>query len=105
MDFFPITLATTAGSLYNFSFWLSTRGGPPNDFSASFNGVTVYSVTDAPAFGYTQFTLTGLLATSKSTMLQFSFRQDPRFWRLMTSLRLTFRRGTESTELAASHWG
>jgi hypothetical protein len=76
------TLATTPGNLYTFSFWLQGSGRTPNDFSASFNGVTVYTVTDSPAFSYTEFTFTGLLATSSSTTVQFAFRDDPSYWGL-----------------------
>ncbi|HEY4256480.1 MAG TPA: VPDSG-CTERM sorting domain-containing protein [Candidatus Udaeobacter sp.] len=78
------TLATTAGGLYTVSYWLANTGGTPNDFSMSFGGVTIPGsvIIDGGAFGYTQFTFSGLLATTGSTVLEFSFRQDPGDWGL-----------------------
>jgi hypothetical protein len=76
------SLATAPGAMYTLSFWLSNDGGPGNSFSASWNGVVIPGsiLTDAGAFGYTQFTFTGLLATGAATDLRFTFRNDPSFW-------------------------
>jgi len=76
-------LVTVPGQTYNLSFWLTNfSGSPPNSFTASFNGVTLTTLTNSAAFGYTLFTFNGLLATGASTPLQFGFRHDPSFWGL-----------------------
>jgi hypothetical protein len=79
------TLATTAGGIYSVSYWLASQAGATtNDFSASFNGVTIAGsvLNNAGAFGYTQFTFSGLVATTNSTVLGFTFRNDDSFWLL-----------------------
>lgn len=75
------TLATTPGGTYTLSFWLSNlSSSTPNSFSASFNGVTLTTLTNSASFAYTMFTFSGLVATGSSTTLQFAFRHDPSFW-------------------------
>jgi PEP-CTERM motif len=76
---FQQSIATTPGQLYNVSFWLESPGGTPNDFSASFAGVTFYTITNAGAFPYTQ-EIGNIMATGSSSLLLFSARQDPSFW-------------------------
>jgi hypothetical protein len=76
---FQQSIATTPGQLYNVSFWLQSPGGTPNDFSASFAGVTFYTITNAGAFPYTQ-EVGNITATSASSLLLFSARQDPSYW-------------------------
>jgi len=76
---FQQSIATTVGLLYNVSFWLESPGGTPNDFSASFGGVTFYTITNAGAFPYTQF-MGNITATTASSLLLFSARQDPSYW-------------------------
>ncbi len=74
-------LSTTAGSLYNVSFWL--RGdeidGPNGissptgfgSFQVFWNGNLILTLpTDSP-FNYTQFSFSGLMATGGITNLQF----------------------------------
>ena len=78
--FLTQNLVTVPGATYNLSFWLANLGGTPNSFTASFNGVIVTTLTNSATFGYTLFTVNGLLATGASTQLQFGFRQDPSFW-------------------------
>jgi hypothetical protein len=75
------TITTTVGQLYNISFWLYSPGGTPNDFSASFGGVTFYSVTNAGAFPYT-LEMGNVTATTASSLLLFSARQDPSYWQV-----------------------
>ena len=41
-------IATTAGESHTFSWFLGSDGGTPNDFSASWNGTSIFSVTDIP---------------------------------------------------------
>ena len=74
------TVATVAGTTYNYSFALRSSGGAPNDFSASLGGTAFGpAFVDATAFGYTVFSGTVVAPTSGAT-LSFSFRQDPSFW-------------------------
>ena len=75
-------LTTVVGATYNLTFWLALDRGTPNDWSVSWNGITQLLQVNATPFGYTQFSFSGLLATSTSTQLAFSFRQDPRYFEL-----------------------
>jgi hypothetical protein len=69
------TIATTPGQHYTFSFWHTSDGLTPNDFSALFGGVPVYSVTNEGAHGYVQETF-DVVATGTSTDVQFKARND-----------------------------
>src|SRR5258708_183539 len=76
-------LTTTAGDTYNLSFFLQNDFGcAPGqcEFNVSWNGVQIFLDPTPTSFGYTQFTFSGLLATSNSTALQFSFQQNPSFY-------------------------
>ena len=79
-------VSTVATQSYSLSFWLAndiTAGLPAtNSFNVFFNGVNVFSLTNSAAFGYTQFTISNLVATGASTALQFVYRHDSDFWRL-----------------------
>jgi hypothetical protein len=81
LGFLSQTVATTPGTPYNIAFYLASDGKAPNEFGASFGGVTLMDQSNVPAQGYTlyQFTAT---ATSDSSVLQFSFRNDPGFFQL-----------------------
>ncbi|MBI2680396.1 MAG: PEP-CTERM sorting domain-containing protein [Candidatus Solibacter usitatus] len=70
------TLSTVIGQSYNISFYFSSDGGTPNSFAASFGSDVLYSATDAPASGYQLLSFTET-ATSTSTVLSFSERNDP----------------------------
>ncbi len=74
-------IATVAGGSYTMSFFLqNSSGGTPNEFRAFFNGALIATGTNLPAFGFTQFTYSGLLATGASTQIQFLFQHDPSFF-------------------------
>jgi hypothetical protein len=76
------SLATTVGDTYTLSFYLASVGDSPSDFSASLGGTTLYSVIDPNSGGaYTQYVF-GYTATSSSTDLNFTFRDDPAFMAL-----------------------
>jgi hypothetical protein len=79
-------VSTVAGQSYSLSFWLAndvTVGLPAgNSFNVFFNGVNVFSLTNSAAFGYTQFTISNLVATGASTALQFVYNNNSDFWRL-----------------------
>src|SRR5262249_5185783 len=77
-------IQTTAGQHYTLTFWLENNGGDPtrpNDFSVQWNGVTVLSLVNAPAQGYTKYTF-DVVGTAGTSQLLFSGRQDPSFWNL-----------------------
>ena len=70
-------LNTTAGAEYVVKFWLFNGGGSPTEFVFNWDGgVAELDLVDSPAIGYTQFLYT-LTASSSSTSLSFSFRQEP----------------------------
>ncbi len=79
---FTQTLPTTAGGVYTLSFWLGHDGGPGNNFSASWEGTTVYSHTTPEGFPYMQVTIDGLVASADGSDLQFSFLQIPAYYHL-----------------------
>jgi len=70
------SIATTAGTYYTVSFFLANFGGPHDTFLATFGGQTILSLTDAPAFGYTKYTMV-VRATSANSVLAFTGEQDP----------------------------
>jgi hypothetical protein len=79
-------LATTSGNTYTLTFWYdsqvqgttSSSGQNYTDLDVYWDGSLVASFpNEAP--GYTQHTLTGLVATSSSTVLQFNGRNDPSY--------------------------
>jgi PEP-CTERM motif len=72
------TLSTVAGSKYVITFYLSTDGGNPSDFSATFGGQTLVSLTNPAASPFHQLTYV-VTASGTSTALQFNFRDDPGF--------------------------
>jgi hypothetical protein len=83
------SLLTTSGSLYSLSFWLAndiTTGpnlGPFSSFEVLWNGAPIFILPNSsPAFDYTQFSFTGLVATGASTTLEFVYRHDNDFFRL-----------------------
>lgn len=80
------TLATFAGASYILDFWLQAEadvlgGSDPNSFRATWNGSTVTSLLNSTAFDYMHLTF-NVTATSASTVLGFTFRNDPGFWDL-----------------------
>jgi hypothetical protein len=81
-------LNTTPGQSYTLSFFLAhdVTQTPNNNFSVFFNGTVINGsqLTNVGTFGYTNFTFSGLVATSNSTPLTFSFRDSDDFFRLDT---------------------
>ena len=77
-------LATTPGQSYTVSFWLQSGqtlidANTPNDFHLSWDGGVIFSLVNAPLFGYTQYSFV-TQATSSSTTLSFGFRNDPTYF-------------------------
>lgn len=81
------TFSTVAGAMYQISFWLATYTGTPpsgmpsNSFLCTFNGMTVASLSNNMAAGYTQYTAMFTAAGNSST-LQFTFRNDDDYFNL-----------------------
>jgi hypothetical protein len=79
-------LATMTGTSYTLSFWLAndmTAGLPPtNSFEVFWNGIQIFTLTNAAVFDYTQFTFGNLVATGPSTALEFRYAHDNDFFRL-----------------------
>jgi hypothetical protein len=83
LAFIDQDLPTTPGGTYDLTFWLlNNNSGVPNRYQVSWDGSVVLDVTDAAAFGYTLFTLSGLTASTASTELKFGFRHDPSIFAL-----------------------
>jgi PKD repeat protein len=71
------TLATTAGANYVLSFWLNSPDGlTPNIFRVSWDGNTLLSLFNLPAFGWTNFQFV-VQATTPATVLKFGFFDRP----------------------------
>ncbi|MHB1795038.1 MAG: PEP-CTERM sorting domain-containing protein [Acidobacteriaceae bacterium] len=70
-------LATVAGNNYDFSFALESDGRTPNDFTAFWDGISVFSATNLPAQNWTlyNFDVTGTASDS----ISFEFRNDPAY--------------------------
>ena len=72
-------IATNPGGQYAVDFWLANEGGTPSEFVFNWDGgVAETDLVNPGAFGYTHFTY-NLTATLPSTLISFSFRQDPAF--------------------------
>jgi hypothetical protein len=80
------TLNTTVGEFYDVIFWLQNEADvnnlvTPNSFVFSWGGADKLTLTDAAAFGYTQYEY-NLQATAATTTIQFTFSQLPAYWDL-----------------------
>ena len=75
------TIATTPGQTYALSFWLQNLGSGGNDFSATWNGQNLVSLTNTAQSGYSQYTYT-VTATGSTSALQFSAANGPSHWDL-----------------------
>lgn len=74
-------LATTAGATYTLEFDLYNTATQNAAFAALFDGVNVFTSTNTP-LNWMHFSFSGLKATGASTLLSFSARNDPSFYRL-----------------------
>jgi hypothetical protein len=85
-----------AGQSYTFSFWLAAVGDNPSDFSASWDGTTVYSAQNPNTGGvYQLFTFTEV-GTGNDT-ITFSGRDDPA-WIALDNVSVTPQGGTSVPE-------
>jgi hypothetical protein len=75
------TITDVAGQHYNFSFWFNAVGDNPSDFSASWDGTQLLSLTNPTTGGvWTQYSY-NVTGTGSDT-LQFAFRDDPGYMAL-----------------------
>jgi hypothetical protein len=75
------TLTDHAGAQYTVSFWFASVGDNPSDFSASWDGTPLLSLTN-PATGSTWSQYTYSVTGTGSDTLTFAFRDDPAFMAL-----------------------
>lgn len=75
------TVATVAGQSYTYRFFLANDAGAPNSFIAALGGVTLVTLTNAPATNYTLFTGT-VVANVNNAVLSFTFLNQPAFFAL-----------------------
>ena len=73
------TFATVPGTTYAVNFWLKNGSSGTNDFSVNFGGTQLFSTVNAGSSGYTEHTI-NVVASSSSTTLTFTERNDPSFW-------------------------
>ncbi len=72
------SFATVAGQHYTFSFWLAGVGDDPSDFSASWDGSSVYSASDPNTGGaWTLFSFDEV-GTGSDT-ISFAFQDSPAY--------------------------
>lgn len=74
-------LSTVSGQSYAISFLLQGDASVPSDFSVSFGGQTLYSTTGLTSTAPQVLSFVAA-ATSPTTMLNFSFRNDPGYFLL-----------------------
>ena len=77
------TVSTAPGKPYVLSLWLDNppKGGTPNQFNVSWNGVTVFNQTNLPSFSWTNLHYTFVPSTSTTT-IKIGFRNDPSYFGL-----------------------
>jgi len=76
------TLTTVAGGGYNIAFDLYNPGGTPSEYIVKFGNTVLADVTDSPSFPYTHYYSLNVMASSNSTNLALSFRQDANYFQL-----------------------
>lgn len=75
------TISDTAGGHYTFSFWFASVGDNPSDFSASWDGTQLLSLTN-PNTGSTWSEYTFSVTGTGSDTLQFAFADNPGYMAL-----------------------
>jgi hypothetical protein len=102
LGFISQDISTTAGSLYDLSFFLAQGssggerpgivppgffGDPPkgsisNEFQVFWNGTMIFDGIDFPDQPFTESMFTGLMATGSTTELRFAFFNSPSYFYL-----------------------
>ena len=75
------TFSDTSGAHYSFSFWFASVGDNPSDFSVSWDGTQLLSLTNpntGTAWSQYSYSVTG----TGSDTIQFAFRDDPGYMAL-----------------------
>jgi hypothetical protein len=78
-DWIKQTLTTVPSTTYNLTFWMDPAGSendPGVEIDAYWNNDKVGAFVSEPG-GYHQYSVSGLVATSTSTVLEFTGRHDP----------------------------
>jgi len=75
-------LSTIPGKPYILSFWLENDGGTPNAFDVSITDKIVFSMVNAPAFGYTNYAIPFAGSFFEATLLQFDAVQLPNYYHI-----------------------
>jgi hypothetical protein len=70
------TLNTAVGASYAVSFVFAADGGSPSDFSATWNGQTMVSLTDPAASDFQVFNFVEV-GNGPNATIAFNFRDDP----------------------------
>ncbi len=81
LGFVSQTITDTPGKNYILTFWLKSDGQTPNEFQVSYNGTVLTDMSNLSAFGYTQFSFSGLIGTGSDT-IKFGGRNDPEYLNL-----------------------
>ena len=81
-DQFSQSIATTAGSLYDVSFWVGNDGNNSNGFQAIFGNTTLVNLVNSTIFGYQEYNFLGVPATGNSTTLSFAGYNLPGYYRM-----------------------
>lgn len=79
-NFLGQTLATTPGATYEIKFWLFSDGNTTNQFSVSWDGVSLFNQVNMPAADWTEFVFSAV-APDSSVDISFGSRDDPGFFR------------------------
>lgn len=75
------TLSTAPGNNYLLSFWLDNPiSGTTQIFQANWDGNSLYSITNPPAFGWTNFQF--IVTAAGNDVLQFGAENDPNYFGL-----------------------
>ncbi len=86
------TISDSPGAHYTFSFWFASVGDDPSDFSAMWNGTTLFSQTDPnTGVNYTEFSF-AVTGTGSDT-ITFNGRDDPA-WMALDNISVTQQTGT-----------
>lgn len=72
-------LATTLGDSYTLSFDFQGGAGTPQELQALFGGAVVEDILNIPGTTLVTYTVSGLVATSTTTEVEFLGRQDPAY--------------------------
>ena len=90
------TLSTVAGAQYTVSFWFASVGDSPSDFSASWDGTPLLSLTN-PNTGANWMQFTFQVTGTGSDTLTFAGRDDPA-WMALDNVSVTENSGQSVPE-------